>query len=83
MPTGVGLLDYRVMKQSVDFGHDDHPEDDPERPRAWWIVDVTDDCDGCQDLRVERATAHFNPETARRVRAAITSALREIGADTE
>jgi hypothetical protein len=31
----------------------------------------------------ERATAHFNPETARRVRAAITSALREIGADTE
>jgi hypothetical protein len=82
------------MKQSVDFGHDDHPEDDPERPRAWWIVAVTDDCDGCQDLRVEltvelggemgeRATAHFNPETARRVRAAITSALREIGADTE
>ena len=82
------------MKQSVDFGHDDHPEDDPERPRAWWIVAVTDDSDGCQELRVEvtielggdvgeRATAHLNPDTARRVRAAIAAGLREIGEATE
>ena len=77
------------MKQSIDFALDDHPRDD-ERPRTAWSVAVTDDCDGCNDLRVEitfedegraatGSTAHLSPTSARRLRAAIASALREIG----
>ena len=83
------VVDSTAVKQSVDFDFDDHPDDD-ERPRTAWAVSVTDDCDGCNDLRVEvtfeeegrpgtGVTAHFSPATARRIRAAIASALREIG----
>jgi hypothetical protein len=79
-----------VVKKSVEFSFDDHPDDDDERPRLAWAVAVTDDCDGCADLRVELTleeegrsgtglTAHFAPSTARRLRAALASALREIG----
>ena len=77
------------MKQSIDFALDDHPEDD-ERPRTAWAVAVTDDCDGCDDLRVEvtfedegrpgtGTTAHLSAASARRLRAAIATGLREIG----
>jgi hypothetical protein len=77
------------VKKSVDFDFDDHPPDD-ERPRTAWAIAVVDDCDGCNDLRVEvtleeegRAgtgvTAHFATDTARRVRASLAAALREIG----
>ena len=80
------------MKQSVDFSFDDHPGDDDERPRTAWAVAAIDDCDGCADLRVELTleeegghgtgvVAHLSPTTARRLRAALASALREVGED--
>lgn len=80
------------MKKSIDFGFDDHPDDDDERPRAAWAVAIVDDCEGCDDLRVEvivedegangtGVTAHLSPTTARRVRAALAAALREVGED--
>ena len=77
------------MKQSVDFGLDDHPGD-ADRVGASWAVSITDDCEECQDLRVEvtleeqgqrgRGVAvHLSPAGARRLRAALTTALRELG----
>jgi hypothetical protein len=78
------------MKKLADYGRDDHPADDPERARLAWAVAVLDDCDACDDLRVEltleeagRAgtglVAHFSPASARRLRAALATALRDIG----
>ena len=78
------------MKKSIDFSLDDHPPDDDERPRSSWTVAVRDDCDGCDDVRVELnveeegrpgagVTAHLSAPTARRLRAALGTALREIG----
>jgi hypothetical protein len=78
------------VKKSIDFGFDDHPSDDEERPRSAWLVAVVDDCEGCGDLRVELTleeegpsrtgvTAHLAPATARRVAGALTAALQEIG----
>ena len=78
------------MKQSIDYAFDDHPADDEERPASAWAVALADDCDGCSDLRVEltleeagRAgsglVAHLAPATARRLRAAVAAALREMG----
>lgn len=80
------------MKRSIDFSFDDHPADDEEKPRVAWAVAAVDDCDGCNDLRVEvtfedegasgtGVTAHLAPDTARRVRAALSAALREVGED--
>jgi hypothetical protein len=80
------------VKKSIDFALDDHPEDDDERARTAWAVSVVDDCDGCADLRVELnleemghngtgLTAHLSPGTARRLRVAIATGLREIGED--
>ena len=81
------------MKQSVDYSFDDHPDDDADRPRASWSVSLSDDCEGCDDLRVEltleeagRAgagvVAHLAPATARRLRAAMAAALRAMGEPT-
>ena len=78
------------MKKLADYGTDDHPPDDPERAQAAWSVVLLDDCDGCEDLRVEltleeagRAgrgvVAHLAPTTARRLRAALATALRDMG----
>lgn len=80
------------MKRSIDFAFDDHPDDDEEKARVAWAVAAVDDCDGCADLRVEvtledvgangtGVTAHLAPDTARRVRAALATALREVGED--
>jgi len=80
------------VKKSIDYAFDDHPDDDEERPRAAWSVAVLDDCEGCDDLRVELTledeggsgtgvTAHLAPATARRLRAALAAALREVGED--
>ena len=80
------------VKKSVDFDFDDHPGDG-EQPRTAWAVSIADDCDGCEDLRVEvtfeeegrpgtGVSAHLAPATARRVRAALAAALRDIGEDT-
>jgi hypothetical protein len=81
------------VKKSIDFGFDDHPDDDHERPRASWAVAVLDDCEGCDDLRVELTVedeghagsgvvAHLAPATARRLRAALAAALRDVGEET-
>lgn len=80
------------MRKLADYGADDHPDDDPERARLAWAVAALDDCDGCDDLRVEVTleeagrpgrglAAHLSPATARRLRWALASALREIGED--
>ncbi len=82
------------MRRSIDDALDDHPPGDDERPPVSWAVALSDDCDACGDgeLRVvvtmEEAgrkgtglVAHLAPETARRLRAALAAALREIGED--
>ena len=77
------------MKKSIDFSFDDHPQGDERAPTAW-VVSATDDCDACDDLRVEltleeqgRAgtgvVAHLSASSARRLRGALADALREIG----
>ena len=82
-----------AVKKSVDFSLDDHPADDGERSRIAWAVAIMDDCDGCEDLRVELTmeqegrpgtglVAHLNAASARRLRAAVGSALRDIGEDS-
>jgi hypothetical protein len=79
------------VRKSIDFALDDHP-DGGERPPTAWMVAVLDDCDECDDLRLEvtleeqgRAgegvLAHLAPASARRLRGAIAAALREIGED--
>lgn len=80
------------MRRSIDDALDDHPAGDDERPPASWAVALTDDCEWCGEgelrvvLTLEEAgrgglglVAHLAPDTARRLRAAIAAALREIG----
>jgi len=80
------------VRRSIDDGTDDHP-DDGDRPPTQWMVGMSDDCDGCADLRVvltleERGRpatgviAHLAPASARRLRAALAAALRELGEQT-
>jgi len=80
------------MKKQADYGFDDHPEDDPERARLAWAVAILDDCDECGDLRVELTVeeagrpgtglvGHLAPDSARRLRAALATALRDLGED--
>jgi hypothetical protein len=79
-----------AMKKLADYGRDDHPDDDPERAQVAWTVVAMDDCDVCNDLRVELTleevgrpgaglVAHLAPETARRLTRALSTALRDIG----
>jgi len=81
------------VKKLADYGRDDHPAGDPERSQIAWSVVIFDDCDGCNDIRVELTleevgspgaglVAHLAPATARRLRAALTTALREAGEDS-
>ena len=79
------------MKRLIEYGRDDHPEDsDTDKAQVAWAVAILDDCDGCDDLRVEltleevgRAgyghVAHLSPETARGLCTAINRALKELG----
>ncbi len=78
------------MKKLADYGADDHPPDDPERAQAAWAVAILDDCEECADLRVELTleeagaagrgiVAHLAPDTTRRLRAALATALKELG----
>jgi hypothetical protein len=82
------------VRRSIDDARDDHPTGDEERPPVSWAVALTDDCEGCGAgeprvvltlEEIDRAgtgvVAHLSPVNARRMRAAITDALREIGAD--
>jgi len=81
------------MKKSIDFAMDDHPPGG-ERPPASWAVAIADDCDECQDIRVEltveeedrRGTgiiSHLTPDSARRLRAALAEGLRQLGEGVE
>jgi hypothetical protein len=78
------------MRKLADYGRDDHPEDDPERAQLAWTVALLDDCEECDGLRVELTVeevgrpgtglvGHLAPATARRLRAALARALREMG----
>jgi hypothetical protein len=80
------------MRKLGDYGRDDHSADDPERAQVAWSVALLDDCDGCDDPRVELTleemtrpgtgvAAHLAPPTARRLRGALAAALRDIGED--
>jgi hypothetical protein len=78
------------MKKLADYGRDDHPDDDDERAQLAWAVVAMDDCDECGDVRIELTleeagrpgagmVGHLAPATARRLRAALAAALRELG----
>ncbi len=78
------------MRKLADYGRDDHPADDPERAQLAWTVALLDDCEECDGLRVELTVeevggpgaglvGHRAPATARRLRAALARALREMG----
>ena len=84
------------MRRSIDDAKDDHPGlsdgDDDDRPPASWMVGMSDDCEACADLRVvvtleevgrpgTGVIAHLAPAGARRMRAALAAALRELGED--
>ncbi len=80
------------MKKLADYGRDDHPDDDEERAQLAWAVAIMDDCEECGDLRVELTleevgrpgygfSAHLSTASARQLRAALTTALTELGAD--
>lgn len=77
------------MRRSIDDSADDHPPDE-DRGTTSWMVGMSDDCDSCGDLRVvltleevgragTGVVAHLAPATARRLRAAVAAALRELG----
>ncbi len=77
------------MRRSIDDARDAHPDGD-ERPPTSWMVQIVDDCEACDDLRVtvtleeiggagEGVVAHLDPEGARRLRGALADALREVG----
>jgi hypothetical protein len=78
------------MKKLADYGVDDHPAGDEERPPTAWSVALLDDCEPCDGLRVELTleevgqagrgvVAHLSPSTARRLRAALAVALKDLG----
>jgi hypothetical protein len=78
------------MKKLADYGLDDHPPGDTERAQAAWAVALLDDCEECDGLRIELTleeagrpgagvVGHLAPDTARRLRAALATALREMG----
>jgi hypothetical protein len=82
------------VKKLADYGRDDHPADDPDRPQTAWAVATMDDCDQCGDVRVELTleevgrpgagvVAHLAPLTAKRLRAALNLALRDLGEDVQ
>jgi hypothetical protein len=78
------------MKKLADYGRDDHPDDDDEKAPMAWSVVAMDDCEACEDLRIELTVeeagrpgagmvAHLAPASARQLRAALATALRELG----
>jgi hypothetical protein len=78
------------VKKLADYGQDDHPAGDPDRTQVAWAVAAIDDCEACSDPRVELTVeevgrpgagivGHLAPHSARRLRAALRTALREIG----
>jgi hypothetical protein len=77
------------VRRFLDDATDDHPSDE-DKSSVSWSVALLDDCEGCGDLRVvvtlepvgeqgRGVVAHLAPSTAHRLRAALATALREIG----
>ena len=69
---------------------DDVDDDGEGKAPAVWSVLVSDDCEACDDVRVvvtvepagehgSGVVAHLAPAGARRLRAALGSALKELG----
>jgi hypothetical protein len=82
------------VRKLAEYGLDDHPDGDPERARLAWAVAMLDDCEECEDPRVELTleeagkpgaglVGHLSPASARRLRAALALALREMGEPTD
>ena len=80
------------MRRSIDDNFDDHPPYDEERPPASWVVGLSDDCEGCGDIRVvltleevgaagTGVVAHLSADNTRRLRQALAAALGEVGED--
>lgn len=80
------------MRRSIDDAQEAHPSGDSDKPQVSWMVQISDDCEGCDDLRVMLTVeelgragtglvAHLDAAGARRMRVAIADALREIGED--
>jgi hypothetical protein len=81
------------MRRSIDDAADAHPAGDDDKPPASWMVQLTDDCEWCDnELRIMLTledlggaglgvVAHLDPVGARRLRGALADALREIGED--
>ncbi len=81
------------MRRSIDDAPVDAPptDDDDDIVGASWAVSICDDYDDAQvrvQLTVEELgaagtglVAHLSPEQARRLRLALRSALKELGAD--
>ena len=80
------------MRRSIDDAVDAHPPGDEDKPPAFWLVQLTDDCEHCGDLRVTLTledvggagrgiVAHLDPAGGRRLRVALRDALREVGED--
>lgn len=78
------------MKKLAGYGLDDHPAGDEDKAQLAWAVALLDDCDACQEPRIELTVeeaglpgaglaAHLSPQTARRLRALLAVALKEIG----
>ncbi len=79
------------MKKLIEYGRDDHPEgEDSDKSQVAWVVAIMDDCGECADVRVELTVeevgragygqiAHLSAEGARRLRAALAKALKELG----
>jgi hypothetical protein len=80
------------VRRSIDDAIDDHPPGDEERPPVSWAVALSDDCEGCGEgelrvvLTLEESgragygqIAHLAPDSVRRLRVALSAALREIG----
>ncbi len=82
------------MKRLIEYGRDDHPDDDPEQATSAWSVTISDDCETCEDPRVvltlepvgkagTGVSAHLAPVTARTVIANLQRALKELGEPAE
>ena len=79
------------MKKLIEYGRDDHPEDESsDKAQSAWAVAIMDDCPDCDDLRVEvtleevgRAgygqVAHLSGGGTRRLITALEKALKESG----
>ena len=79
------------MTKLIEYGRDDHPEEEgSDKAQSAWVVAILDDCPDCADVRVEltledigRAgygqVAHLSPDGARRLRAALAQALKDLG----